>query len=112
MGAILLITVVGAKKWLYPYTIDDLERQINCVEDVIERNTTFERDLLGDLGWRFRERLAGEHQRMIEIREWAIVEPQRWNLFGWVKFRWQEMREVKRCYCSVMDLKKDVVVWS
>ncbi|KAJ8088345.1 hypothetical protein PM082_022418 [Marasmius tenuissimus] len=59
MGAILLITVVGAKKWWYPYTIDDLERQINCVEDVIEQNTVLGRDLLGDLGWRFREQLAG-----------------------------------------------------
>ncbi|KAK1235785.1 hypothetical protein PQX77_000974 [Marasmius sp. AFHP31] len=110
-GAILLVTIVGIKKWFYPYTLeDDLKRQIFYIGEVIEENTTLGRDLLGDLGWRFRERLAGEHLKMIEIQEWVTAEPKRWNLIGWIRFRWREMGEVKRCYYSVMDLKKDIMV--
>ncbi|KAL0061012.1 hypothetical protein AAF712_012185 [Marasmius tenuissimus] len=65
MGAILLVTVVGAKKWFFPYTMDDLERQIACVGNIIEQNMTLEEDLLGDMGWIFRDRLDGyvdEHE--------------------------------------------------
>ncbi|KAJ8088326.1 hypothetical protein PM082_022398 [Marasmius tenuissimus] len=59
MGAILLVTVVGIKSWFYTYTMEDLDRQINYVEDVIEQNLSLERDLLGNSGWKFRERLDG-----------------------------------------------------
>ncbi|KAJ8079465.1 hypothetical protein PM082_013803 [Marasmius tenuissimus] len=65
MGAILLVTVVSVKKWFFPYTVDDLERQIACVGDIIEQNMTLERDLLGDMGWIFRDQLDGyvdEHE--------------------------------------------------
>ncbi|KAJ8088368.1 hypothetical protein PM082_022441 [Marasmius tenuissimus] len=110
MGIVLLIIAAGTTKWLYPYTVDDLKRQISCVDEVIERNTALGRDLLGDIGWKFRERLAGEHRRMNEIKEWTAVEPERSNLFGWVGFRWREMRELKKSYCSVTGLKKDVMV--
>ncbi|KAL0067801.1 hypothetical protein AAF712_005241 [Marasmius tenuissimus] len=110
MGIVLLITAAGTTKWLYPYTVDDLKRQISCIDEVIERNTALGRDLLGDLGWKFRERLAGEHRRMNEIKEWTTVEPERSNLFGWVGFRWRKMRELKKSYCSVTGLKKDVMV--
>ncbi|KAK1235390.1 hypothetical protein PQX77_001391 [Marasmius sp. AFHP31] len=111
VGAILLVTAAGAKKWFYPYTMGDLERQMNYVEGIIERNTTLERDLLGNSGWKFRERLDGEHQKMCKIQERATTEPNRWNLLAWFRLHWREMREVKKCYCSVLDLKKDVLVW-
>ncbi|KAK1218633.1 hypothetical protein PQX77_018674 [Marasmius sp. AFHP31] len=110
MGAILLITVLSINKWFFPYTMDDLERQIACVGDIIEQNTALERDLLGDMGWIFRDQLDGERRNMGEIQEWAIAEPNRWDLLAWIRFRWREMKEVKRCYCSVLDLRKNVLV--
>ncbi|KAJ8079464.1 hypothetical protein PM082_013802 [Marasmius tenuissimus] len=110
MGAILFVTVAVVQKWYYPYMMNDLERQIACVEDFIEQNTTLERGLLGDMEWSFRDRLVGEHRRMSEIQEWATVEPKRWRLLAWVGFRRRQMREVKRCYCSVIDLKRDVMM--
>ncbi|KAK1227742.1 hypothetical protein PQX77_009242 [Marasmius sp. AFHP31] len=69
MGAILLVTVVSVKKWFYPYTMDDLERQITCVGSVIEQNMSLERDLLGDMGWTFRDQLDGERRNMGEIQD-------------------------------------------
>ncbi|KAK1228038.1 hypothetical protein PQX77_008937 [Marasmius sp. AFHP31] len=109
MGAILLVTVVSVEKWFYPYTMDDLKCQIVCVGDIIEQNMTLERDLLGDMGWIFRDQLDGERRKMGEIREWATAKPNRWNLLAWVGLHWQEMREVKRYYCSVLNLKRDVL---
>ncbi|KAJ8088369.1 hypothetical protein PM082_022442 [Marasmius tenuissimus] len=51
-----------------------------------------------------------KRRRMIKIREWVTAEPKRRNLFGWIGFGWREMGEVRECYCSVMDLKQDVMV--
>ncbi|KAK1227740.1 hypothetical protein PQX77_009240 [Marasmius sp. AFHP31] len=110
MGAILLVTVVSVKRWFYPYTMDDLKPQIACVGDIIGQNTTLERDLLGDMGWIFQERLDGERRKMGRIQERATVEPKRWRVLAWVGFRWREMREVQRCYDSVMNLKKEVMM--
>ncbi|KAJ8079477.1 hypothetical protein PM082_013815 [Marasmius tenuissimus] len=110
MGAILLVTVVSVKKWFFPYTMDDLESQITCVGGVIKRNMTLEMDLLGDMGWVFRDQLDGKRRRMCEIQEWATTEPKRWRLLAWVVFCWREMKEVQRCYDSVMSLKRDVMV--
>ncbi|KAJ8079466.1 hypothetical protein PM082_013804 [Marasmius tenuissimus] len=110
MGAILLVTAVSVKKWFFPYTMDDLGRQIACVRDIIEQNTTLEEDLLGDMGWIFRDQLDGERRKMGKIQEWVTVEPKRWRLFAWVGFRWREMKEVQRCHDSVLNLKKDILM--
>ncbi|KAJ8088309.1 hypothetical protein PM082_022381 [Marasmius tenuissimus] len=109
-GVILLITVVGAKNWFYPYTLDDLKEQIELVHKTIKENTALGRDLLGDLELEFRERLAMEDQERREIEERSIVKLNRWNLVAWIVLRWQVMRDVEKCYSSLVELRREVMV--
>ncbi|KAJ8088402.1 hypothetical protein PM082_022475 [Marasmius tenuissimus] len=57
-GIVLVILGVGVKCWLYPFKVEDLEREIQLVFKVLQDNTTLELDLLGDSLQRFRGRLA------------------------------------------------------
>ncbi|KAL0566969.1 hypothetical protein V5O48_015026 [Marasmius crinis-equi] len=54
---VLVMSGAAALKWFYPYTINDLKREIKSINKVIEENTTLEWDFLGDSEWEFRERL-------------------------------------------------------
>ena len=57
MVIILFVTVVKAKKWFYPYTLEDLKDQIDFLDKYIKGNTALGRNLFGDFGREFRERL-------------------------------------------------------
>ncbi|KAK1230127.1 hypothetical protein PQX77_006793 [Marasmius sp. AFHP31] len=108
-GAILFLTVAGARKWFYPYTIDDLKGQIELVQKIIKENAAVGRNLLGELEWKFQEDLARHYQGMRGIEERFVVEPRRRNLLAWIAFRWRDMRDVKRCYDSLIELQGELV---
>jgi len=57
-GLVLVAIAVGAKRWFYPFTIDDLEHEIRMAFKVLQDNTTLELDLLGDFAARSQKRLA------------------------------------------------------
>ncbi|KAJ8081686.1 hypothetical protein PM082_007532 [Marasmius tenuissimus] len=110
MSVVLFVGLgVGAKRWFYPFTMSDLEREIGLIWKLIEENTTLHLDLLGRSGWEFRERLTWEYRTMLEIRDRSTVEPNRWNLRAWFVLQWREMEDVKSCYLSLMSLKKDIM---
>ncbi|KAL0564485.1 hypothetical protein V5O48_017561, partial [Marasmius crinis-equi] len=104
MGVVLIKVI----KWLYPYTLGDLQSQIKAIERIIEKNTTLERNLLGELGWDFKKRLSKLYQKMLQIRNGLIVEPDRRNCVAWVVFHWREKTQVKACYLALMELKRDI----
>ncbi|KAK1231553.1 hypothetical protein PQX77_005345, partial [Marasmius sp. AFHP31] len=108
IGVMLVAMGVGAKRWFYPFALEDVQREIRATFKLLRDNTTLEFDLLGDSAGQFRRRLDKEQERMLEIEERSMVEPNRWNILGWFTFRWQEMRDVKRCYLSLMVLKKEI----
>ncbi|KAK1233599.1 hypothetical protein PQX77_003240 [Marasmius sp. AFHP31] len=99
----------GAKRWFYPFTMDDLAREIELVWRLIEENSTRDWDPLESLGWVFRQRLRQITDTKEEIKNRSIVEPDRWHLRAWFVLQWREMKDVKSCYLSLMTLKKDVM---
>ena len=56
-GVLLVVTSIALKRWLYPFVIEDLEREMRSIFKILQDNTTLEFDLLGDCAWRFRARL-------------------------------------------------------
>ncbi|KAK1230017.1 hypothetical protein PQX77_006900 [Marasmius sp. AFHP31] len=108
MGVILVVTVAGMGKWFYSHTLDDLKNQIDFIHKTIKENTALGRDLLRDLELGFRERLAGEYREMKRIEESLMTEPNRWKLIAWIALRWQGMRDVERCYGSLIELKREI----
>ncbi|KAK1215709.1 hypothetical protein PQX77_021671 [Marasmius sp. AFHP31] len=109
-GVILFLTVAGAKKWFYPYTVDDLKGQIELVQKIIKENAAVGKNLLGELEWKFQEELVRHYQGMRGIEERLVVEPKRWNLLAWIALRWRDMRDVKRHYDSLIELKRELVM--
>ncbi|KAL0062088.1 hypothetical protein AAF712_011015 [Marasmius tenuissimus] len=109
MILVLLVGLgVGAKWWFYPFTMDKLEREIGLIWELIEENTTRRWDLLGPSGWELRKRLYQECDKMVEIESRSTAEPDRWNLRAWFVLQWREMKDVKKCYLSLMAIKKKI----
>ncbi|KAL0064417.1 hypothetical protein AAF712_008581, partial [Marasmius tenuissimus] len=112
MGFVVLVVLVGmgwaAKRWLYPFAINDLEREIGVIWELIEENTRRHWDLLGGSGWEFKRRLYEKCGEMADIKNRSTVEPDRWNLRAWVVLQWREMNDVKKCYLTLMTLKKEI----
>ncbi|KAG7089163.1 hypothetical protein E1B28_010868 [Marasmius oreades] len=109
IGAILFATGAGAIKWLYPNSIEDVEREIKCVDELIEENMGLERNILGDSGWGFRERLIQQDEEARRTRNKKNAEPDRKEIVEWIIFRWRQMEDVKANYLSLMNLKEELM---
>ncbi|KAK1215207.1 hypothetical protein PQX77_022195 [Marasmius sp. AFHP31] len=108
MSVVLLVGMgVGVKRWFYPFTMNDLAREIEQIWELIEENTTRHWDLLGPSGWGFRERLYQECDMKTKIENRSAAVPD-WNVVAWSILQWREMRDVKECYLSLMAIKKDI----
>ncbi|KAK1231552.1 hypothetical protein PQX77_005344 [Marasmius sp. AFHP31] len=108
LSVVFVAIGVGAKRWLYPFTIEDADCEIRSIFGLLQEYTSLKLDLLGDSAGRFRRRLDKEYSTIHEIKHRSMVEPDRRNFIAWLVFRWQEIRDVKRCYLSLMILKKDI----
>ncbi|KAK1234466.1 hypothetical protein PQX77_002320 [Marasmius sp. AFHP31] len=57
LGMLVVFTAVAAKKWFFPYTVEDLEGLVKSIDELIKENMSLEWDLLGVSAKRFRCRL-------------------------------------------------------
>ncbi|KAG7089140.1 hypothetical protein E1B28_010848 [Marasmius oreades] len=109
IGAILFATGIGAVKWLYPNTIEDVEREIKSAGELIQENMAIGQNILGDSVWRFRDRLIQQNEEARRIRNKMNAEPDRKDFVEWIVFRWRQMRDVKANYLSLMNLKGELM---
>ncbi|KAK1234478.1 hypothetical protein PQX77_002332, partial [Marasmius sp. AFHP31] len=57
IGVLVVLAAVAAKKWFFPYTIEDLEGLVKSIDDSIKDNMTLGQNLLRGSAKTFRYRL-------------------------------------------------------
>ncbi|ESK82773.1 hypothetical protein Moror_5636 [Moniliophthora roreri MCA 2997] len=96
-------------KWRFPcQSTDELDAFASKLEDLIENNSSLERDVLGDSSEVFRTSLEELNKQANKIRNFASSEPARSNPLAWVKFQWALLNDVDSCYISLKRLKGEV----
>ncbi|KAF9260247.1 hypothetical protein L218DRAFT_947027 [Marasmius fiardii PR-910] len=110
IGVFLLAMGIGGIKWLYPNTIEDIEREVQCIDEMIRENMALDHNILGDSAWRFRRKLIEQNNVLYNIKNRLNAEPDRMEVGVWIVFRWRHMRDVKANYLSLMKVKEDLTM--
>ncbi|KAF9260191.1 hypothetical protein L218DRAFT_1002969 [Marasmius fiardii PR-910] len=107
---LLIAGVVAAKKWFYPYTVEDLETQVRSIDVLIKENMSLDWDMLGESAPRFRGMLERRNDQVRRIRMNMYAEPDKTKIVSWIRFHWSQLCKIKACYLSLQKLQWNVAV--
>ncbi|KAF9260195.1 hypothetical protein L218DRAFT_1002973 [Marasmius fiardii PR-910] len=110
LAGLLVAGAVAAKRWFYPYTIEDLEGQVRSIDALMKENMRLDRNMLGNSAPRFRGMLERHNDEVRRIRTSMYAEPDKTRIIAWIRFQWSQLREVKACYLNLQELQWCVMV--
>ncbi|ESK82337.1 hypothetical protein Moror_2224, partial [Moniliophthora roreri MCA 2997] len=95
--------------WRFPcQTLEELNLLINKLEALIEDNSSLGNDVLGPHTKVFKSSLESLNDKASKIEILSYREPDRMNVFVWVRFRWSLLRDVDECYRALRRLNGEV----
>ncbi|KAG7089164.1 hypothetical protein E1B28_010869 [Marasmius oreades] len=110
LGGLALAATVAAKKWFYPYTIEDLDGRVRYIDTLIKNNMSLRWNILGKAGPGFRRILEKRNDEVRLIKTNMNTEPDRTKIVAWMTFKWSQLHEIKACYLRLRELELDVTV--
>ncbi|KAK1218638.1 hypothetical protein PQX77_018679 [Marasmius sp. AFHP31] len=110
IGVLVVLAAVAAKKWFFPYTIEDLEGLVKSIDDSIKDNMTLGQNLLRGSAKTFRCRLQRCNEEVRQVRIRSIAEPDRAKILAWVIFQWRQMKRVNACHALLSQLKYELML--
>ncbi|KAF9260224.1 hypothetical protein L218DRAFT_1054881 [Marasmius fiardii PR-910] len=110
LGGLVVAGVVAAKKWFYPYRIEDLEGQVRSIEALIKENSSLNWNMLGDSARRFRDKLERLDDQVRRIRTNMYTEPDKAKIVAWIRFQWSQLSEIKACYLTLQKLQWNLTI--
>ncbi|KAF9260193.1 hypothetical protein L218DRAFT_1002971 [Marasmius fiardii PR-910] len=105
LGSLVVAGVVAAKRWFYPYTIEDLEGQVRSINALIQENMSLDWNMLGESAPRFRGMLKRRNDQVRRIRTNTYAEPDKTRIVAWIHFQWTHLHEIKACYLNLQELQ-------
>ncbi|KAI3619296.1 hypothetical protein WG66_013021 [Moniliophthora roreri] len=96
---VLYIIIPHIFNWRYPaQSAEELGRLVLSVETLIQKVRGKRGSLLKDRLWKTNDRITALKAR---------IEPPRSNLFAWIAFKWDMLKEVDVCYVSLKKLESE-----
>ncbi|KAF9260188.1 hypothetical protein L218DRAFT_946980 [Marasmius fiardii PR-910] len=115
LAGLFVAGAVAAKKWVFPYTIEDLESQVRSIDALIKKNMRLDCNILGDSAPCFRQMLERQVNIMRDnqvrrIRTNTYAEPDKTRIVAWISFQWSQLCEIKACYLNLQELQWTVTL--
>ncbi|KAG7089139.1 hypothetical protein E1B28_010847 [Marasmius oreades] len=106
LGGLVLAAVVVARKWFYPYTVEDLESRVMSIDTLLKKNMDLQWNILGNSGPGFWRELEERNDEVRLIKTNMNAEPDRTKIVAWLAFKWSQLHGIKVCYLRLQELQE------
>ncbi|KAK1235391.1 hypothetical protein PQX77_001392 [Marasmius sp. AFHP31] len=110
VGVLVVVAAVAAKKWFFPYAVEDLEDLVKSIDELIKGNMRREWNLLGGSAKIFRRRLQRQNEEVRQIKMRGVAEPERTKPLAWMIFQWHQLKRVNVCHALLSQLKYELML--